>query len=111
MGLWRDVVLTTSPTSAVTCRYPGVRTTLSKDNTAAAVEVTAELKNWGSTSTSGHFQVELGKLGTAEVAVLGCARGAVWSRGGVTDARNEPHPRSTLCHFRARLAQGKVCCV
>jgi exo-1,4-beta-D-glucosaminidase len=71
MGLWRDVILTTiSPaTPAVTCRYPGVHTRLSTDHTSAQVEVSAELRNWGPTPQSGHFQVQLGTLGTASVAV------------------------------------------
>ena len=83
MGLWRDVVLTTSTASAsassaafpaasaaaVTCRYPGVNTKLSADNTAAEVEIIAECHNWGQSELSGSFQVELGQLGKAQATV------------------------------------------
>lgn len=66
MGLWRDVILSTSaigePTPAVTCRYPGVHTSLRSGNTAADVQVTAELLNWGETAVSGTFQVNMDPL-------------------------------------------------
>jgi hypothetical protein len=58
-----------TPHCSVTCtlavakphevRYPGVRTTLMSGNTAAKVEITAELINWGTSSVSGTFQVLL----------------------------------------------------
>lgn len=68
MGLWRDVVLTTTPAHSppVTIRYPGVATTLSAGNTAATVEITAEVANWGSVPVSGSVHAGLGSgLGKA----------------------------------------------
>jgi exo-1,4-beta-D-glucosaminidase len=70
MGLWRDIVLTTTQAHSeppVTLRYPGVHTTLSAGNTAASITVTAEAANWGSAPLSGSVHMALGSLGKADV--------------------------------------------
>ena len=71
LGIWRDVVLTMTPahSTPVTVRYPGVATTLSAGNTAATVDITAEVVNWGSAPLSGSVHAVLAGLGKATVAV------------------------------------------
>ena len=80
MGLWRDVVLTTTQAHSeppVTLRYPGVHTSFSAGNTGASVTITAEAVNWGNTFLSGSVHMALGSLGTADVLVHLPAGGVV----------------------------------